>query len=218
MDFGPDTLTRGGDAWREWRAPDLLLAQTCGLPFRAHLHGAVTLVGTPHYDLPDCPPGHYFSYLIRRSGDGRDLISLSEQGVMAFNDGLSQSGWAAPVAHLAQMGAAPARTLRSGAHIASINAVIAKDADFAGIDALTYLLWAQAHPAAAQRIDCFEQTAPPPTLPYITARGRDAGQIARAIRRGIDALSDTDRHALRLVGLVEIPASAYLALPIPPAP
>ena len=46
----PDALTRGAGAyWDAWQAPDLTLSQTCGFPYRARLHGHVTLIGTPDY-------------------------------------------------------------------------------------------------------------------------------------------------------------------------
>ena len=54
----PDSLTRTADPWLDWTAPDLVLSQTCSLPFRAHLSDRVTIVGTPDYGLPDSPPGH----------------------------------------------------------------------------------------------------------------------------------------------------------------
>ena len=218
LGFGPTTLTRGGDPWEEWQSSDLLLAQTCGLPYRARLHGKVALVGTPDYDLPDCPPGHYFSYLIRRRDDPRNLKELSEQGVMAFNDALSQSGWAAPLAHLARHRLTPRRVLQTGAHLASVSAVLDQTADYAAVDAVTYLLWAQHDPNAAAVIDAFDRTTPTPGLPYITALTRDAEAIAQAVATTITALPEDDRHALRLRGLTQIPAQDYLRLPIPPAP
>jgi len=218
LGYGPDHLTRGGDPWEEWQSPDLLLAQTCGLPYRARLHGHVTLVGTPDYDLPDCPPGHYFSYIIRRNGEWRDLEILCEQGVMAYNDGLSQSGWAAPVAYLAGKGLAPRRTEQSHAHLQSILAVFSESADFAAIDAVTWLLWSASEPRAAAELEAFARTEPTPALPYITARGRDPAPIAAAIRTAIASLDPADRAALRLKGLVQVPAADYLAYPIPPKP
>lgn len=218
LGYGPDQLTRGGDPWAEWQSPDLLLAQTCGLPYRARLHGSVTLVGAPDYDLPDCPPGHYFSYLIRRRDDPRALADLSRQGVMAFNDPLSQSGWAAPLAHLEERKLKPGETLQTGAHIESIKAVLYGKADYAAIDALTLLLWASEDTDAAAFLDAFDRTEPTPALPYITARGRDPKSIFDSIETAISNLSHEDRCALRLTGIVHLPPSAYLALPIPPAP
>ena len=32
---GPEHLVRAGDPWEHWQSPDLLLSQTCGLPFRS---------------------------------------------------------------------------------------------------------------------------------------------------------------------------------------
>jgi hypothetical protein len=40
LGYGPMTLTRGRDHWDIWQSPDLVLAQTCGLPFRAKLCAA----------------------------------------------------------------------------------------------------------------------------------------------------------------------------------
>ncbi len=218
LGHGPDHLTRGRDPWAEWTSPDLLLAQTCGLPFRARLHDKVTLVGTPDYDLPDCPPGYYFSYLIRRRDDDRDLKELAEQGVMAFNDGLSQSGWAAPVGYLADKGLAPCRTEQSHAHHQSILSVFSENADFAAIDAVTWVLWSASDPRAAAELEAFARTDPTPGLPYVTARHRHPAPIAAAIRTAIASLDPADRTALRLKGLVQIPAADYLAHPIPPKP
>lgn len=216
LGYGPEQLTRGGNPWTEWQSLDLLLAQTCGLPYRAKLHAKVTLVGTPDYDLPNCPPGYYFSYIIRRHDDARPLETLFTQGVMAFNEGSSQSGWAAPLAHL--KGRIPARTMQTHGHLASIQAVRDHSADFAAIDALTYILWADAHPSDSVDIDAFDRTKPTPALPYITARDRDPVPLAQAIRTAIAALSQADRQALHLKGLVQIPAADYLAIPIPPTP
>ena len=218
LGHGPAKLTRGGDPWAVWRSPDLILAQTCGLPYRARLHGTVTLVGTPDYDLPGCAPGHYFSFLIRRRSDPRDIDALCDEGVMAFNDPLSQSGWAAPVAHLAALGLRPRRLRETGAHLASVAAVRSGKADFAAVDALTFLLWTAHAPDAARAIDAFAQTDRTPALPYITARSRDPDPVAQAVSHAIDAMSTDDTAALRLRGLVQIPSAQYLAVPIPPTP
>ena len=218
LGYGPDALTRGGDPWAEWQSPDLLLGQTCGLPYRARLHDKVTLVGTPDYDLPDCPPGHYFSYLIRRRADPRSLKELCKHGVMAFNDPVSQSGWAAPVAHLAARRLHPGKTLHTGAQLSSISAVLRKTADFAAIDAVTLMLWAQHDMDAMTFVDAFTRTEPAPALPYIPARDTAPAPIAAALSTAINTLSELDRLDLRLRGLSHIPAEDYMALPVPAPP
>ncbi|MDB4602261.1 hypothetical protein OAH70_07240, partial [Flavobacteriaceae bacterium] len=42
-----------------WLSPNLVLAQTCGMPYRKFLHKKVTLIGTPDFNLNDCPEGYY---------------------------------------------------------------------------------------------------------------------------------------------------------------
>ncbi|WP_415920024.1 phosphate/phosphite/phosphonate ABC transporter substrate-binding protein [Tateyamaria sp. SN6-1] len=218
LGYGPAALTRDMDPWDAWLSPDLVLAQTCGLPYRARLHGKVQLVCTPDYGLPGCPPGHYNSVLIRRRDDPRSLDALCTHGVMAFNDGLSQSGWAAPLAHLTAHGARPGRVVHTGAHLASVAAVRDGRADFAALDALTHILWAEHDPEAAQAVEVFDHTTPTPVLPYITSLDRDPEPIARAIADAIDTLPHQDRAALHLRGVVQITAEDYLRLPLPPTP
>ena len=66
LGFGPDTLTREIGFMEAWESPDLLLSQTCGMPYRLRLRPKVTLVGTPDFALPDCPPGYYNSVFIAK--------------------------------------------------------------------------------------------------------------------------------------------------------
>lgn len=216
LGHGPARLSRGTDPWPIWQSPGLVLAQTCGMPFRTRLHGHVTLVATPDYGLPDCPPGHYCSVLLARADDSRDLAALA-QGTLAYNEALSQSGWAAPVTHLAGLGLAPRHLLRTGAHADSARAVAEGRADLAGIDAVTWAILRD-HDSQAARLRVVARTEPTPGLPLITARGRDPAPIAAAVAQAIAALDPGDRKALHLRRLVAIPAAAYLAVPTPPPP
>ncbi len=215
---GPAQLDPSDDSWGIWQSPDLLLAQTCGLPYRARLYDQVTLVGTPDYGLRECPAGYYYSYVIRRKGDPRSLRDLGRTGVLAYNDGLSQSGWAAPCAALAALNMRPGATLQTGAHVASMESVLTQDADYAGIDAITYMMWEHAHPDVAQGLETFMRTEPTPGLPLITAKGRDPAPIARAVTLAISKMPQADRDILFLKGLVRIPSETYRALPIPAMP
>ena len=214
---GPAQLTRDRDLWDIWRDPALLVAQTCGLPYRARLHGDVRLVGAPDYGLPGCPPGHYNSVLILRADDPRDEEALSA-APFAVNDALSQSGWAAPLAHMEARGLSIAPALQTGAHALSARAVADGRADWAAIDALTWEFLTRFHPEDTGRLRVFARTLPSPALPYITGPDGDAKAIRDAIARAIAALPDPTRAALHLRGIVAIPAEDYLALPVPPAP
>ena len=214
----PDALTRGEAAyWPAWESPGLVLSQTCGYPYRARLHGRVTLVGTPDYGLEGCPPGHYRSVLVARRDDPRDSLADFAPAPLAFNEDLSQSGWAAPANHLLSLGLTPRPALRTGAHRASAQAVAEGRADYAALDALTWAMMQGPDPAAA-RLKVIGATPPTPMLPYIAAPGADAPALFAALQRAIASLSAEDRATLHLRGILAIPASAYLAVPTPPPP
>ncbi|MCX8509508.1 MAG: hypothetical protein ORN49_11645, partial [Rhodobacteraceae bacterium] len=117
----PEGLHRGG-RWNDWLAPDLILGQTCGFPYRTALHGKVTLVGTPDYGLPDTLPGYYHSQLVVRADAPGDLADFLG-GRLAINGYDSQSGWAAAQNHAALLGRSFADCLVTGAHVASAAAV-----------------------------------------------------------------------------------------------
>ncbi|UYV38818.1 PhnD/SsuA/transferrin family substrate-binding protein [Rhodobacteraceae bacterium D3-12] len=211
---GPAALTRGDDLWALWQSPDLLLGQTCGLPFRARLHGHVTLVGTPDYGLPGCAPGYYNSVFVAR--DDTPLTARKGQR-FAYNEPLSQSGWAAPALHMQALGITPGAFSQTGAHRASARAVAEGHADFAALDALSWAM-IRAHDPFAADLHVIDATAPTPGLPFITALGRDPAPLRAAITTAINTLPDAHRSALHLRGLTTISEQDYLAMPTPPPP
>jgi ABC-type phosphate/phosphonate transport system substrate-binding protein len=217
LGHGPTHLNHDADLWETWVSPDLLLSQTCGMPFRTSLHRHVALVGTPDYGIPGCPPGYYRSILVVRSAtQGRTEADFAG-GTFAYNDALSQSGWAGPMTHLSGLGVSFASHLKTGSHAQSARAVAEGRADMAGLDALTWALLKE-HDPVARLLEVIAATAPAPGLPYVTARNRDPAPIAAAVRAAIADLQAPDRTALHLKGLVDIPEAAYLAIPNPPGP
>ena len=213
LGFGPDHLTRDADVWDVWLNPELTFAQTCGMPYRTRLHGKVQLVGTPDYGLAGCPPGHYRSIFVSRRDDPRDLGQLA-QGTFAFNEKLSQSGWAAPMVHLERRGQRPGNIMATGGHAQSAAAVADGKADFAALDALTWEML-KSHSDLGAVLRESGTTVPTPALPYITAKWKDAAAIAHAVRAAIADLSRSDRELLHLRGLIDIPAGSYLSVPNP---
>lgn len=214
--FGPMQLDRARDVWDIWLDPDLVLAQTCGMPYRTRLHGQVQLVGAPDYGLPECRPGHYASVFVARQDDPRPLSALA-LGTFAYNEALSQSGWAAAITHLSGLGVTPTHLRQTGAHALSAQMVSDGDADFAALDALTWSLLKE-HTDLGSRLRDVSTTTPSPALPFITSSKQDPDQIARAMRKAIAELSDQDRQLLHIRGLIDIPPDQYLAVPTPPTP
>lgn len=209
----PEGLHRG-TRWNDWQAPDLILSQTCGFPYRTALHDRVALVGTPDYGLPDAAPGYYYSQLVARRGDSMDWTDYLDR-TLAINGYDSQSGWAAPQNHAALSGRRFGEIHVTGAHRASAEAVADGRADLAAIDAVTWRLIAAHRPALAEKLQIVAQTAPTPGLPLITAIGNDAARIAGCVSKAITALDANCRAALGLQGLIAIPKAAYLAVPTP---
>ena len=214
----PDALTRGvGAFWPAWGAPDLVLSQTCGFPYRAKLHGKVALIGTPNFGVNGCAPGYYRSVFVAAKKDERRDVMQFDGASLAFNEDLSQSGWAA-VQNFAQAHGLKLRpTLRTGGHQLSARAVAEGRAEIAAIDAISWEMIQRHDPFAAQ-LQEVGVTDPTPGLPYISALGANRGLMFDVISQAITDLSAPDTHALCLRGLVKIDPSAYLAVPTPRAP
>lgn len=214
----PEKLTRGEAAfWDAWTSPDLILSQTCGYPFRARLQGRVTYVATPDYGVEGCPPGFYRSVFVARADDPRKGLAAFDGAGFAYNEALSQSGWAAPQVHAAAAGVRLPPVVQTGGHRLSAEAVADGRADIAALDAVTHALMQGVDPVAGQ-LRVVEMTAPTPGLPLITAPGRDPEPIFEAVAEAIAALTPDDRATLRLKGLVRIPVTRYLSVPNPPPP
>lgn len=214
----PVALTRGeGAYWPAWESPNLVLSQTCGYPFRSRLHDRVAYVGTPDYGVEGCAPGYYRSVFVVRADDRRLALAEFDGAPFAFNEPLSQSGWAAPQTHAAKLGLYLPATVQTGGHRLSAKAVAEGRADIAALDAVTWALMQGADPVAG-RLRAVDMTDPTPGLPFISARAAPVDVIHAALKAAIAALAPEDRAVLRLRGLVRLPLAAYLAVPNPPAP
>lgn len=210
----PDRLDHGLPPDQTWLADDLVLAQTCGRPYRQYLHSRVNLVGTPDYGLKDCPPGHYRSAFVIRQGDRRRRLAEFADAVFAYNEEMSQSGWAAPQCHAAKRGFRFGRTLATGAHLDAARAVQDGRADIAALDQLTWDMIRQ-YEGFSPELKVLEWTTPTPGLPYICAAAIDAGLVFDAVESAIGQLDPPDRRALRIRRLVRIDQPAYLSIPNP---
>jgi ABC-type phosphate/phosphonate transport system substrate-binding protein len=214
----PASLTRGEDAyWPAWQSPDLVLSQTCGFPFRARLHDKVALIGTPDYGLPGRPPGHYCSVFVARRNDPRRTLAEFDGTSLAYNEPMSQSGWAAPQTHAASLGLHFPAGLQTGGHRLSAAAVASGQADLAALDALTWALLCE-RGGDTNALREVARTVPTPGLPLIAAAGADVEATFAAVAGAIAALSPDDRETLHLKGIVRIAASDYLAVPTPLPP
>ena len=210
----PEHLTVSTDTFAEWLDPELVLSQTCGMPYRTQLHDQVTLVGTPDFGVEGCRPGYYNSVFVVRASDERTAMRQFARSTFAYNDQISQSGYAAPFHHIRPLGFWFESQLRTGRHADSAEAVADGNADIASLDAVSWRLL-QNHDAVADQLRVLEVTAQTPGLPYISRRGADVATLFEAVRSAIRSLQPKDRLALGLLDLIRIPPADYFAVPNP---
>lgn len=211
----PDELSNTAEVFSVWTAPDLVLSQTCGMPYRTRLHGQVTLVGTPDFGVRGCAPGYYRSAVVVRADDARAALRDYAGARSAYNEAGSQSGFAAMHATARTEGFWFDDRLQTHGHRHSASAVVEGRADIAALDAVTWRL-IRRYDAFADRLRVLTWTTPTPGLPYITGADMDREAVCAAVVEGMAALSRSDRSVLGLNGMADIPSRDYLAIPNPP--
>lgn len=197
-----------------WTRDDLLLSQTCGMPYRLFLNGKVQLVGTPDYGLKGCPAGYYNSVLITSAKDTRSDISDFATDKLAINSKTSQSGFAAPQNEAKLHGFQFENILISEGHVASAKLVVSGEAQIAAIDAITWQN-IELYDDFAGNLKVLSRTQPTPGLPYICALGQDKDRINDAVSAAIQSLSPEDQGKLGIKSLIPLPASEYMAIENP---
>ncbi len=235
----PNDLTRSGDPAADWARDDLLLSQTCGLPYRHHLHKRLTLVAAPAIWVPDVdgpqgntdgrptalPAGQYYSVIVAHKNDPRTQFQDFDGAKLAYNDPLSQSGWGLMSAHAVANGVTFGSGLSTGSHRASALAVVKGRADLAAIDVLTWF-----GPLSQDRwrsdLRIIGRTALSPALPYVTAFPPLAAPLFDALKTALaydyakpaDIPPLADSLHIAPEGVVAANPAAYNAIALPPPP
>lgn len=212
----PDALERPSDHHDAWRSDGLLFSQSCGYPAVTTFRGVLRVVATPHYAAPGCEGSRYSSVVVVREASGIGVVEDLRGAVCAFNSRDSQSGYnalRATAAPFARNGRFFARTVETGGHAASIDAVRAGRADVCAVDCVTWALHARHRPSALVGLEVIRYTEPAPGLPFVTAGDvSDAtfASIREALGRAFvrSDLAET-RDALLISGFSILPADAY---------
>lgn len=202
-----------------WRDPRLLLAQTCGYPFMAHLQGRVRLVATPVYRHPGCEGVLNGSFVIVRADAAVSSLPELRGQVAAINDPGSNSGMNLlrhAVAPHASEGRFFGQVVESGSHRASIAMVARGEADVAAVDCVTFGNLARFAPDLVAGVRILAETAKTPGLPLITRADASDADLALLRRALTDFAADPAtarvRDALGLDGFVVLPEGAYDAV------
>ena len=182
----PAALARNPDVDASWNDPDLLLGQTCGMPFVSGDCGEARIVARPDYGLPGANGGLYRSAIIVRaedatgdatgdaSGSGPQAVLAQQGRRVVVNEWRSFSGHVTLRAYLAGLrgGARDpffGAVAMSGQHVESARMVARGEADVAALDGVGWVLLQTHEPETASRLAVLDMTAAAPALPFITA-------------------------------------------------
>ena len=175
------------------------------------------VVATPHYAASGCEGPRYSSVVVAREASRVVALEELRGAVCAFNSRDSQSGYnalrAADRSDSREDGRFFARTVETGAHAASMEAVRCGRADVCAVDCVTWALHARHSPSALVGLEVIRYTGPAPGLPFVTA-GDVSDATFASIREALGRafvrpdLAET-RDALLISGLSILPADAY---------
>ena len=209
----PKTLDRSIPVAKVWRSPNLLLAQTCGLPYVRHLRDTVRVLGVMAYDLPGCRAGDYHSVLIVHQAAAISELKACRGVRVAINSEDSYSGCLALDRQIATFceGSFFGERIPTGSHRESIRAVSRGIADLAAIDCVAWAL-ARKHEPATERVRVMGTTNSRPGLPLITSRSRsdaDCEALQAALEEAVAQLERSSRDALQLLAFVRKEETDY---------
>ncbi len=209
-------LLRGADIGAHWHSQDMLLSQTCGLPFVRHLQHSVSLLGTPMFDVQGCDAGFYASaLLVHVDSDIQDFAQL--QGSRAAVNGReSQSGCVALYHPVMRLGAAApffSEVQLSGSHRVSAARVADGSADVCAMDPVSWRLLCDWDAPVARSLRVLNWSDSVPALPLITSLKADSARLL-ALRGAVQAaFTDPNlaraREALYIGGLADLDAADY---------
>ena len=186
----------------------LLISQTCGYDVATQIPRRLRLIGAPVFDLPDCPRGHYFSYVVmRRSGGGGRRLRL------AINDVRSWSGCHALLEHCRRQNLDVHWTAvsLSGGHATSLERLLQNKSDMAAIDAVSWTLLTRHRPALLDGLRVVAQTPPIPAPPYVTSPIHSAAfaELLMTEMRALTKGAPWIRKRLLLLDIQEMTSEDY---------
>jgi len=221
----PRTLTRT-NIHTQWQRDDLLLSQTCIYPLVTELPSDTVVVGTPTYNVDMNQNGHYASVLLAGKSDTRRTLSSFNGSTLAYNSACSQSGFNALKSllvdeHLIDQNNPVffPKSIQTGSHRQSIEAVASGAADICSIDPVSWAL-AQRYDRNTKQLHVLRPTAFTPALPLISSAAAIPVILNELEWRELvidafeNAIDSYAKDQLLLSGICFIPKGEYMKLSI----
>lgn len=209
------------DLMAYWSGPEMLISQSCGLPFVEDLAAVTHCVGTFRWSGVSDERGWYRTVIVVAPGSGaRNLADLAGARPAVSNT-QSLSGWCSlgvAVAGVTDRADFLRPTVLTGSHAGSLAALQSGDADVASIDPGTYQLLARHRPAAVAGLRQVGEGPWVPATPLVVPRSLPVPiERSRSIVTGAlnsAGLADS-RAEIGIDSFVVVPDEEYLAA-IPP--
>ena len=182
---------------------DLIFSQVCGYPLQTIFRGQATVLGVPCYAVAGCDgPTHVGIFIVRRDSLFQTLADLAGCRFV-FNSRHSNSGMNLPRRAIAAL--AGGRRFfgsvgKTGGHPASLERVVAGEADATCVDCVTYAFCCDYHVAVRERTRILAATLPSPALPFVTSAATPP-HIVETLRAALARLSAAPEHAAVRAGL-----------------
>jgi ABC-type phosphate/phosphonate transport system substrate-binding protein len=215
----PAGLSRHFDRHETWRNDGLLLGQSCGYPAITGFKDRLRIIATPIYDAPGCEGMAHRSFILVPAASRAQSLADLRGKRFALNSWDSNSGMnlaRLAFAPLASKGRFFGEILETGSHAGSLTLIAGGGADAAAIDCVTYALLARGRPALAARTRVLAETAPGPSLPFVTSRETPRATVAMLREALASAVADpaleAPRQALFLAAVAPADEGDYAIL------
>jgi len=199
----PDSSVHA-ELMKMWSSTDMVLSQSCGLPFMEELHQFVNVIGTPLWTDVSDERGQYQTVIVVREALGISSIAEVQGMRPVVSNTQSLSGWCSLGVAIAEVTNDPSFVrpfVQSGGHAKSLQMLQDNDADFASIDSATFRVLARHRPALTKNLRVIGRGPVVPATPIIVSKSStvDADELYRVVS-GVFGRSDL-QAALADIGI-----------------
>ena len=210
----PDSSVHA-ELMKMWRSKDMVLSQSCGLPFMEELHQFVNVIGTPTWTDVSDERGRYQTVIVVREALGISSIAEVSGLRPVVSNTQSLSGWCSLGVALSEVTTEPSFVqpfTQSGGHAKSLQMLQDDKADIASIDAATFRLLSHHRPALVDNLRVIGYGPLVPATPFIISKTCvvSTGKVFQAVEEVFQrpSMQEALDH-IGISGFVRLAASDY---------